>query len=286
MIKTSVDAYGSTIYTITDDTSEVCINITRGGIPISWKWQEKEVFYNDMQRYADSSLPIWGGIPILFPSLGKTEGGVYAIGDQRYPMPAHGFVRDMEWELYQTHKDGASFCCTSNAWSKQYFPYDFRLIFRYILRDNTLEIKQSICNTGEHAFAFAAGLHPYFAVSDIRTVSLDMQAKEYEDLLADITKPYEQMSFEHFSTELCYLVQNERTQGTGAYLEADLGERSLQMQYSKEYRYIVLWSVGNDFLCIEPWSARVDALRTGRDVLTLQAGETKELSLSLSVVNR
>jgi galactose mutarotase-like enzyme len=44
-----------------------------------------------------------------------------------------------------------------------------------------------------------------------------------------------------------------------------------------------VWTLaGRDFVCLEPWTARGNALSSGHNVLTVEPGQTRNIQLDLS----
>lgn len=277
------DGLGSTCYRIQIEDSTLIINVTRGGIPISYQCKDRELFYNDVERYQNINTPIWGGIPILFPSVGKVEQDLYVEKGAEYPMPMHGIIRNMHWELHKEFQDGASFMIRSDEESLRYFPYHFTLIFRYILNENALEIYQSVINEDDTEFAFALGLHPYFLVGNREDVQIHMQGQLCENYLTGEKFSYPSEGLPKFEgKEFCYIVE-DGSRGEMRILEADCKDYHLQMQYSTEYPYIVLWSAGEDFICIEPWTSKPNALNTRQELVQIKPKEEKTFVLKLKI---
>jgi glucose-6-phosphate 1-epimerase len=111
---------------------------------------------------------IRGGVPIIFPWFGSR-------GDGK-PGPAHGFVRTSEWamETARLHDDGRmeiTLVLASDDATRGLFDFAFRLRFRVTL-GSELEMELETRNDGSEPFTYEEALHTYFAIGDIRQVSV------------------------------------------------------------------------------------------------------------------
>lgn len=111
---------------------------------------------------------IRGGVPIIFPWFGPR-------GDGK-PGPAHGFARSMEWTI-----EGAKLCSGGNVEitftlapndATRGFGYSaFHLCFRLTI-GRELEMELEVRNDGQAPLTCEEALHTYFAIGDIRQVSV------------------------------------------------------------------------------------------------------------------
>ncbi|HZZ42585.1 MAG TPA: D-hexose-6-phosphate mutarotase [Tepidisphaeraceae bacterium] len=111
--------------------------------------------------------PIRGGVPICWPWFGPREGAPDA--------PMHGFARVLEWEIESITPTGDTIAVAlslrdSDA-TKKWWPHKFHL--RYVITVGpALTLSFVTNNTCEKPFTFTQALHPYFAISDIRNISV------------------------------------------------------------------------------------------------------------------
>jgi glucose-6-phosphate 1-epimerase len=135
------------------------------------------VIWLSRESLFDAAKPIRGGVPICFPWFGAHATDATA--------PAHGFARVREWTLTDAREqpDGSITLTLelqapppasgqpasgSNAW-----PHAFRAIYRVTI-GTTLTMSLEVQNptTATAPFTFEEALHTYFAVGDIRNVSI------------------------------------------------------------------------------------------------------------------
>ena len=110
--------------------------------------------------------PIRGGIPLMFPQFGDSG-----------PLRKHGFVRDLQWSLVNEAEDAdgknLSYALDIKATDFPEWPFNAALKFNVCLSLQTLSIGLSIRNTGEQAFTFTGGFHPYFAISSRKDIQIN-----------------------------------------------------------------------------------------------------------------
>ncbi len=101
--------------------------------------------------------------PILFPFVGKVNGGVYRYDGCEYPMGQHGFARDMEFTLVLAEADKVVHRLESSAETLAKYPFPFVLEVTHLLRENELTIQWRVMNPGEQEMLYSIGAHPAFA---------------------------------------------------------------------------------------------------------------------------
>src|SRR3712207_846071 len=105
----------------------------RGGIITNWRLQDRDILYLDTDRFADPSLSVRGGIPILFPICGNLPDNIYIYQGQQYQLKQHGFARDLPWTVTESAENQASdrasltLDLNSNDQTRAVYPFDFQL---------------------------------------------------------------------------------------------------------------------------------------------------------------
>lgn len=115
-----------------------------------------------------------GGVPICWPWFGDLRRNPQAV-QQHYQggslVPAHGLVRDRDWQLLGVDSQGQgvslSFGFNSLEQPLPGWPHAAELTFTIRL-DQRLHIELNSRNLGDTPLAISQALHSYFAVSDIR----------------------------------------------------------------------------------------------------------------------
>jgi galactose mutarotase-like enzyme len=105
----------------------------------------------------------WGRTsPVLFPIVGKLNGGKYIWQGKEYEMGGHGFARDSEFVMTAQTETEIWFALCDSDETRAMYPFAFRLEIGYRLRDNSVEVLWRVHNTGEETMYFSIGGHPAF----------------------------------------------------------------------------------------------------------------------------
>lgn len=101
--------------------------------------------------------------PVLFPFICSPKDRTYRAGGKEYTMPGnHGFARDSKFKLVGDSESSATFCLESSAATKEWYPYDFKLLVSYIINNGVLEVRSTVQNAGKEDMYFYLGGHPAF----------------------------------------------------------------------------------------------------------------------------
>jgi glucose-6-phosphate 1-epimerase len=133
----------------------------------------------------EAGAPIRGGVPICFPWFAAHATDASA--------PAHGFARLRQWQLADASSDDGRIDLRL-SWRddeesrKSVWPHRFSAEYRVSL-GKRLSLALDVANAGDAPIAFEAALHTYFAVSDIRTVTVTgLAGTEYLDKVAGLAR--------------------------------------------------------------------------------------------------
>lgn len=263
--------------------SSVVVCPERGGIITSFIVGGKEIFYLDKDTFYDVDSNIRGGNPILFPICGQLKEGKYELKGKTFLMKNHGVARTSPWEVVKTSEESEASITLrlkDNEETIKSYPFQFELIFTYILKDGKLSIVQEYCNKSEEPMPMYAGFHPYFNTESknikYRTDASkyldynDMQIKDYKGSI-DLTDMVESAAFidskeNHISFELPRL------------------NRNITLEYGKEFNYIVVWSVKDkDFVCVEPWMSKNGAFNTLENLTYVEPNSSLKTFFNIKV---
>ena len=122
---------------------------------------QQPVLWLSQKSNFDKGRPIRGGVPICFPWFGPNAKDSSA--------PAHGSARLVEWQVVSTlsKEDGA--IAMGLATSIDPFVLNFDVEFGRVLR---MTLRTELSKDATSPQSFEDALHTYFAVSDIRTISI------------------------------------------------------------------------------------------------------------------
>ena len=129
---------------------------------------ERPVLFTSSKSHFEAGMAIRGGVPVIFPWFGARADG--------HAGPMHGFARIVEWSMENARLrgDGAVELSLTSAPDKvsrelgyEAFDLRFRVAF-----GTALEMEMEVRNPSNAPFRFEEALHTYFAVGDIRKVSI------------------------------------------------------------------------------------------------------------------
>lgn len=260
-----------------DNNSWLKVVPERGGIITSLGLQGKELLFLNEATLHDKQKNIRGGIPILFPISGQLTDGQYEWNETVFKMKNHGFARDLPWEVIDinTGSNQASVTLKLKSTKETYisYPFEFSLVFKYILQENKLTIEQNYQNTSNEAMPIYAGFHPYFT-STTKDLIIDTDATEYLD--------YNDMEFKKFEQVIPINQKESYTLKTNSGT-VQFFENPITITYGSDFPYVVLWSEeGQNFICVEPWMAKTDELNSKEELTMIQPGTTMHTSISIS----
>lgn len=250
----------------------------RGGLVTGWRSGGREWLYLDEARFADPSLSVRGGIPVLFPICGNLPGDRLPLPQGDTTLRQHGFARDLPWTLDPlADGQGVALTLVDDASTRAVFPFAFRLRLEVRLAPGTLTIAALVSHTGlprASAMPFSLGFHPYFQVSDPAAVELLGLGER---------------CFDHSSQEEAATAALLERLGSGVDLLAKpLGEAvtlrdpaagtTLSLEITPPLDRVVVWTdPPRPMVCLEPWSGPRGALVSGDGRLELAPGESCEL---------
>ncbi len=259
----------------------------RGGIVIRWQLNGQEILYLDEARFQDPTLSVRGGIPILFPICGNLPNNTYTYNGQTYTLKQHGFARELPWVVLDQQADDnsarLSLGLSSNEQTLAVYPFEFQLVFTYILQGNTLTLHQRYTNQSNVPMPFSAGFHPYFAVQDKDQLRVQIPSSQYDDNMTKSVQAFSgQFNFELDEIDAAFTELSSRV---SSVVDEGRSQR-LTLTFSPEFSTLVFWTVkGKPFYCLEPWTAPRNALNTGNHLLHLDPNQSLELEMQLTVFN-
>jgi len=260
-------------YILSDDSTNSQIEVVpeRGGLVTSWRINGQEVFYLDIERFTHPDLSVRGGNPILFPLCGNLPNNTYNVDGTDFNIKQHGFARELPWTVTaESNQGGASVTVelTSNEQTKAVYPFDFNVLFTYVLRGNTLEIRQEYKNLSSTQMPFSSGFHPYFLCGDKSQIEANIPSVSYED-----NRTKESFAFDgkfNFEQDEIDSVFGKLSSRSTSVVDNDR-KLKIAIDYDDFYTYLVFWTVkGKEFYCLEPWSATRNALNTKEHLTVLE----------------
>lgn len=127
--------------------AELCRLQTGGGLPLLW----------------DGDPAVWGRqAPILFPVVGALKGDRLVHQGQAYPMPRHGFARDLDWSLVRLTGHSCRLRLRDGAATRASYPFPFQLDVIFRIDGPELAVRYELHNPGDAELPASFGAHPAF----------------------------------------------------------------------------------------------------------------------------
>ena len=232
-----------------------------------------------------------GGVPVCWPWFGGLQRNpqtVQAMHLQPAAAPAHGLVRNLDWQLQgiDSRDDGVQIEFVYNSAAQPLTDWPHAAELRLSIRlDERLHIQLNSRNLGDTPLAISQALHSYFAVSDIRNVAVEgLHGCRYIETLED-WQQRQQDGLLQFSGETDRIYQ-----GTPAQLSIldRAWQRRIQL-HSSGSNSAVLWNPWIDKaqrlsqFAADAWPGMlcIEHANVLDDIRVLAAGEQHQLDLSL-----
>lgn len=233
--------------------------------------------------------------PVLFPFVGKVNGGYYTYEGKQYPMGQHGFARDRKFECVGEGESYVTHRLKADEESRKVYPFDFVLEITHRIEGNRVTVEWTVENPGEKQMYFSIGGHPGFCVTkqegcrlifdgqdSLERVSIDLEAAavdaEHPEILTLEKGAYyvdrhtfdkDALIFDHGQVKKVSLADTDGT--------------NLVTMLCPDALSVGIWApAGGEapFICLEPWIGRCDnvgfdgELKDKFDVQSLEPGKS------------
>jgi galactose mutarotase-like enzyme len=267
-----------------------------------YKGAELSSIINQQNNYEfiwQANSAIWGRqAPVLFPIVGKLKENKIKINNRYYVLNQHGFARDVNFEIIEIYTDMVSFMLESTAETLQWWPYDFKLIISYKLKNNSLISTFNVINTGNEDMPFSIGAHPGFALPVHDLNQYEIQFNNTNQLVAnklqnglissDTFKVGSNkkllLNSQIFKGDALVFKNIEFNQVQLKHLQSNF---EVNMQFNG-FNYFGIWNKypEQSFICLEPWAGIADTIEaTGNihdkeGIIWLKAGQSLQFDFT------
>lgn len=261
------------------------------------------VWYSDPDFWARSS-------PLLFPTVGNVRNDKTIINGVEYPMAKHGFCKDSEFAVVSQSENKVTFSLKDNEETKKSYPFCFELCLTYELQGKDLLMTYEVKNLDDRSMIYHLGAHPGFncPLEEGETLSDYVIEFEKEEKLESLVYDLEHLCFfadkkmvhgdkgtvlkltaEMFDNDALYFYH---TNSHAVSLKNPSTNHGVHMEYP-DFVSIAFWTpIGGNapFVCLEPWNGsgifedEDDNFCNKRDIQTLEAGQSKEYRLKISII--
>lgn len=215
-----------------------------------------------------------GRAPIMFPVCGGLKEDAYYLDGEKYVMPKHGYVRQLEWTAETVEADRVVYLMKEKH---DGFPFEYELRMEYRLEKNSLQVTASVKNLDSRGFVFGIGSHEAYATpGGLEAYTVCFEKKEdlknhvlhgnlIERGAAVMAKDADELPLktEYFAVDA--LVFPEQT-SRAVTLKNSVNDKKIRVEYP-ELDVLMLWTKpGAGYICIEPWSNAPDYLDADMDI--------------------
>ena len=244
------------------ENDSLAISVNTHGAELSSIINKKE--NKEMLWQGDPAF--WGRkSPVLFPVVGKYKNGKTTYEGKEYSLGQHGFARDSEFTLIEKTDNKLAFEFTSNEDTLSKYPFEFRLICSFELKNNKIVVGWQVKNIDNKKIYFSIGAHPAFYCEKGKTVlSMNGESLKYNLINSDglyTPKTYdvenEFVLNDNIFDNDALIIENSNVTEVSLL---DNGKNYLTMKF--EAPLFGIWSPTKKnapFVCIEPWYGRCDA---------------------------
>lgn len=224
----------------------------------------------------------WGRVsPVLFPIVGRLKDDQYQINGQTYKMSQHGFLRDVKFSVLEQTATNAAFIFESAGRFIDVYPYEFKAIIRYILKEDSLIVHWEIVNENENEMHFSIGAHPAFRTPLLEDESIEDYGLHFTPAAGKNVIEYElKNSLLHeigIVNEIKMLPLTNSLFAKDALVFSNIDKITLVSNKSSHgvevmfgnFPFVGIWSkyIAEDgsiapFVCIEPWYGVADTYDT------------------------
>lgn len=280
-----------------------------GGELISYKLDGIEKIHQGQDCVDENGRIYWNRhSPVLFPIVGKLKQNKTIINGRTYEMNQHGFARDLDFEPITKLNNFHSYVLRSNPSTLVKYPFDFSLYITYRTDENKLTTIYKVVNEGDNNMPFGIGGHPAFKINqnDLFNEEYYLEFEEDEEkihflylvdgligteyaknIMIDKRRiPITKNTFNNDAVIMKGLTSHKIS------LKKRTGNKTLLTMDFENFPYLAVWSKpGAPFICIEPWQATADTIKsTGvfaqkTDIITLAPKKEFECRYTVEFFN-
>lgn len=257
------------IYTLKKDLIELTID-SFGAQIISLKLDGKEKLWQNDNGSWD------GHAPLLFPVCGHCR---IIVDGKDSQTPPHGFALNKEFNFLEQGDDFISFYINDDEETKACYPFEFKYVITYKVKDNRLDLIHEVQNPSEKDIYFAVGGHETYALDqDLQNYRIDFEKeekpvwwKERGIYVKPARKPYKLTDGKILPFPHKY-ISGERTLIFGNIKSDKLWLKTLKGDLLAEvgfkgFENVLFWrSKKAKMICIEPWTNLPDEKKNFTEV--------------------
>ena len=235
---------------------------------------------------------------ILFPFANRIKNGKYTFNKVAYQTEInqleeqnalHGFVHNKEFLLVkkQTNSHKAIVIVEYNETNfTKGFPFTYKIRLKYILKNNSLELKVQVENTSDIEFPFTLGWHPYFYSADVNESILKFNASKqvvFDDrkipIEAKEVSNSENFQLKNKKLDDCFYLDNN-------IIEFVTPKYKMELSSSDSNSFLQLYTPKTkNTIAIEPTTGISNSFNSEIGLKILQPKEEYQISWKLTITN-
>jgi galactose mutarotase-like enzyme/CHAD domain-containing protein len=262
-----------------------------------------------LSNYVESASTM--GIPILYPwanrlardswkfgpQPARIDPGAYRVKRDGNGLAIHGTLAASSlWDIEEARTDDdldsaslrASLDFGAHPELLQTFPFPHRLELDFRLEHNTLTVRTTVTPTTELAVPLAYGFHPYLTLPGSRRADWRLQLPPMLSLETDSrqiptgkSSPTE--AFDGAIEDRDYDDAFSGLQDGATFSVADQRHK-VTVRFRSGFQAAQVYSPADqDFICFEPMKSPTNALVSGRDLASVEAGQSDVAEFSISI---
>lgn len=254
------------------ENDELKVVIADEGAELISLWDKR----NQRELIWEADPSVWNRhAPVLFPFVGKVNGGVYRHKGVVYEMKTqHGYARDALFTCVKEGEGEVIHRISDTEETKRIYPFSYDFCVIHCLEGRTLTVRYAVKNTGKEEMIYSVGGHPGFRIKDgtkRSDYSLRFEGKESLDYIlidpekeaADPSKVY---TLE--LTEGCCKIDAHMFDKDALIFDGNQVQKAEILQEdgspyicveTEEFPSFGIWSKPDGaYVCLEPWAGRVD----------------------------
>ena len=256
------------------------------------------------ERIWTGEKAIWNRhAPILFPFVGKVNGGKYRIAGREYEMKTqHGFARDLAFTCIEDTPGSVKHRLTATDWTLERYPGDFCLTVAHSLAGRQLNVSWEIENRGEDRMYYCIGGHPGFLMpqgirkEDCRILFPGKETLRYKSANSNgyILPEEKTLRLRDESAAWqedipdTWIFEDGQVKSVGILLPDGSPWVMLRCE---AFPMLAVWAnAAGPFICLEPWFGRADdegfrgSIEEKKAIEHLEAGEKKTICYSMEFI--
>ena len=237
--------------------------------------------------------------PLLFPVVGRLTDDRYFLGEKKYDMPKHGFLKNEDFRVVEQTQE--KIVLRYDDWQKysDCFPFRYAVEITHEMTECGVRSTHKVINLDDETMYFSFGAHPgincvdggelrFEKTENVRAYHFDNQQLIDEDTLPFLENasvfPIDLHTFDHGP----YILENLNS----SYIDVcpASGEYTVRVSFPG-VPVVGLWAARSaPYVCVEPWyGIDDDHFQTGqlsekKQIVTLPGKQEFSFSIAVEVV--